>query len=61
MTFLLFVDNDNGINRILGPCLCTLQYIRLVFKGIASLCIPLYNLPNNTQVYKDMDLIFSIN
>ena len=30
MTFLLFVDNDNRINIILGPCLCTLKYIRQV-------------------------------
>ena len=48
---LLFVDNDNMMNRILGPCLCTLQYIRLVFKRYtwpvrASPCIPLSNLPN---------------
>ena len=26
--FYLFLDNDNRINRIFGPCLCTLQYIR---------------------------------
>jgi len=38
MTFLLFVDNDNMIKRILGPCLCTLQYIRL---GRASPCCQL--------------------
>ena len=48
---LLFVDNDNRIYRILGPCLCTLQYIRLVFQRFTWLCrdspcIPLSNLPN---------------
>ena len=45
---LLFVDNDNRIYRILGPCLCTLQYIRLVFQRLTETrhCIPLSNLPN---------------
>ena len=50
MTILLFVDNDNMINRILGHCLCTLHDIRLVSErytwlGRASPCIPLSNLP----------------
>ena len=51
MAVLLFADNDNRINRILGTCLCTLEYIRLVSKrytlvGRASPCIPLSNWPN---------------
>ena len=53
MTFLLVVDNDNMINRILGPCGCALLYIRLAMYTFLQLS-------QYIEVYTDRDRIVYI-
>ena len=63
---LLFLDNDNRINRKLGPCLCTLSILGSSSKGIHDSAEPRHvYFPTTCLIYwsvqrQGRDLIFSI-